>query len=82
MPAVRLIEGEESEPESQQSTADMFKDMLNQKKNMLLSKLTSFDSDVSTFKVQCMQIPVVTPSGIFTSLFKQFYPHNAPYTGR
>lgn len=25
----------------------MFKDMLNQKKNMLLSKLTSFDSDVS-----------------------------------
>lgn len=25
----------------------MFKDMLTQKKNMLLSKLTSFDSDVS-----------------------------------
>lgn len=46
-PAVRLIEGEESEAEAQQSTADMFKDMLTQKKNMLLSKLTSFDSDVS-----------------------------------
>lgn len=46
-PAVRLIEGEESEAETQQSTADMFKDMLTQKKNMLLSKLTSFDSDVS-----------------------------------
>lgn len=46
-PSVRLIEGEESEPEAQQSTADMFKDMLNQKKNLLLSKLTSFDSDVS-----------------------------------
>nr|XP_015834956.1 PREDICTED: MAP kinase-activating death domain protein isoform X4 [Tribolium castaneum] len=44
-PEVRLIQGEESEAESQQSTADMFKDMLTQKKNMLLSKLTSFDSD-------------------------------------
>lgn len=59
MPAVRLIEGEESEPESQQSTADMFKDMLNQKKNMLLSKLTSFDSDVSKIiELQCMHILV------------------------
>lgn len=48
-PAVRLIEGEDSEAEAQQSTADMFKDMLTQKKNMLLSKLTSFDSDVSDF---------------------------------
>lgn len=31
-----------------QSTTDMFKDMLNQKRNLLFSKLTSFDSDVST----------------------------------
>lgn len=44
---MRLIQGDDSEPEVQQTTADMFKDMLNQKKNMLLSKLTSFDSDVS-----------------------------------
>lgn len=31
----------------QQSTSEMFKDMLSQKRNLLLSKLTSFDSDVS-----------------------------------
>lgn len=30
-----------------QSTTEMFKDMLNQKRNLLFSKLTSFDSDVS-----------------------------------
>ncbi|KAI4462781.1 hypothetical protein MML48_4g00015086 [Holotrichia oblita] len=42
-PEVRLIQGEDHE--DQQSTADMFKDMINQKKNLLLSKLTSFDSD-------------------------------------
>lgn len=29
------------------STSDMFKDMLSQKRNMILSKLSSFDSDVS-----------------------------------
>lgn len=33
----------------QQSTSEMFKDLLSQKRNMFLSKLTSFDSDVSTF---------------------------------
>ncbi|RZC37304.1 MAP kinase-activating death domain protein [Asbolus verrucosus] len=44
-PEVRLIQGDDSEAENQQSTADMFKDMITQKKNMLLSKLTSFDSD-------------------------------------
>ncbi|GJQ84730.1 hypothetical protein Trydic_g21135 [Trypoxylus dichotomus] len=42
-PEVRLIQGDDHE--DQQSTADMFKDMINQKKNLLLSKLTSFDSD-------------------------------------
>lgn len=31
----------------QQSTSEMFKDLLSQKRNMILSKLTSFDSDVS-----------------------------------
>lgn len=33
--------------DTQQSTTEMFKDMLTQKRNMLLSKLTSFDSEVS-----------------------------------
>lgn len=33
--------------EHHQSTSEMFKDMLSQKRNMLMSKLTSFDSDVS-----------------------------------
>ncbi|XP_044750086.1 MAP kinase-activating death domain protein isoform X7 [Coccinella septempunctata] len=42
-PEVRLT-SDESE-ESQQSTTDMFKDMITQKKNLLFSKLTSFDSD-------------------------------------
>lgn len=34
--------------EHHQSTSEMFKDMLSQKRNMLMSKLTSFDSDVSS----------------------------------
>lgn len=46
-PQVRLQQDSESEMSDTQSTADMFKDILNQKRNMLLSKLTSFDSDVS-----------------------------------
>lgn len=33
--------------EQKQSTSDMFKDILSQKRNMILSKLTSFDSEVS-----------------------------------
>lgn len=37
----------EHEPSNQeQSTTEMFKDMLTQKRNMLMSKLSSFDSDV------------------------------------
>ncbi|CAG9858627.1 unnamed protein product [Phyllotreta striolata] len=42
-PEVRLIQ--EAESEKEHSTTEIFKDMLTQKKNMLLSKLTSFDSD-------------------------------------
>ncbi|XP_030755986.1 MAP kinase-activating death domain protein isoform X10 [Sitophilus oryzae] len=42
-PEVRLIQGDDSDKE--QSTTDIFKDMITQKKNLLLSKLTSFDSD-------------------------------------
>lgn len=34
-------------PEHKQTTSEMFKDLLSQKRNMILSKLTSFDSDVS-----------------------------------
>lgn len=39
----------EHDPSShqEQSTTEMFKDMLSQKRNMLMSKLTSFDSDPS-----------------------------------
>lgn len=33
--------------EPKQSTSEMFKDILSQKRNMILSKLTSFDSDVN-----------------------------------
>lgn len=37
----------EQEHGDTQSTTEIFKDMLNQKRNLLFSKLTSFDSDVS-----------------------------------
>ncbi len=42
----RASEHEPNEAQNQ-STTEMFKDMLTHKKNTLLSKLTSFDSDVS-----------------------------------
>lgn len=42
----RPSEHEPSEAQTQ-STSEMFKDMLTQKRNVLMSKLTSFDSDVS-----------------------------------
>lgn len=37
----------QDDAEQKQSTSEMFKDILSQKRNMILSKLTSFDSDVS-----------------------------------
>ncbi|XP_048518295.1 MAP kinase-activating death domain protein isoform X6 [Dendroctonus ponderosae] len=43
-PEVRLIEDADFD-KSEQTTTEIFKDMLSQKKNLLLSKLTSFDSD-------------------------------------
>ena len=46
-PEVKVVQGDDQEHDTQ-STTDMFKDMLTQKKNLLLSKLTSLDSDVST----------------------------------
>uniref|UniRef100_A0A2A4JST7 MAP kinase-activating death domain protein n=1 Tax=Heliothis virescens TaxID=7102 RepID=A0A2A4JST7_HELVI len=44
VPVVNYPEMDSSEA---QSTTEMFKDMLNQKRNLLFSKLTSFDSDVN-----------------------------------
>lgn len=45
-PSRRLSEHDPHQHHHQeQSTTDMFKDMLAQKRNMLMSKLTSFDSD-------------------------------------
>lgn len=37
----------QDEGQEKQSTSEMFKDMFSQKRSMLMSKLTSFDSDVS-----------------------------------
>lgn len=71
-PQVRLVQGEDSECESQ-STADMFKDMLTQKKNMLLSKLTSFDSDVSYSVCYSMSFPCVQLIEYCTSGVGQAY---------
>lgn len=34
--------------DQKQSTSETFKDMFSQKRNLLMSKLTSFDSDVSS----------------------------------
>lgn len=45
----RASEHEPNEAQNQ-STTEMFKDMLTQKRNVLLSKLTSFDSDVSAIE--------------------------------
>lgn len=44
---VPIVNYPEADPSEAQSTTEMFKDMLNQKRNLLFSKLTSFDSDVS-----------------------------------
>lgn len=33
--------------DQKQSTSEIFKDMLSQKRHMIMSKITSFDSDVS-----------------------------------
>lgn len=39
---------EAPDAQQQQTTTEMFKDMLSQKRNMFLSKLSSFDSEVSS----------------------------------
>lgn len=44
-PNRRLSEHDPHNPHQEQSTTEMFKDLLTQKRNMLMSKLTSFDSD-------------------------------------
>lgn len=45
-PSVRLVQ-DPSEDQGSQSATDMFRDLLNQKRQMLLSKLTSIDTEVS-----------------------------------
>lgn len=51
MPTVRTLVQEPSEEQIPQSATDMFRDMLNQKRQMLLSKLTSIDTEVSAYFV-------------------------------
>lgn len=48
-PDVPVVNYPEMDTSELQSTTEMFKDMLNQKRNLLFSKLTSFDSDVSIY---------------------------------
>ncbi|XP_031627569.1 MAP kinase-activating death domain protein isoform X3 [Contarinia nasturtii] len=43
----RRIPLHEEAQDQKQSTSDMFKDMLSQKRNMIMSKLTSFESDAT-----------------------------------
>ncbi|KAG6458508.1 hypothetical protein O3G_MSEX010898 [Manduca sexta] len=44
---VPIVNYPEMDSSEAQSTTEMFKDMLNQKRNLLFSKLTSFDSDAA-----------------------------------
>ncbi|XP_045763482.1 MAP kinase-activating death domain protein isoform X3 [Maniola jurtina] len=44
---VPVVNYPEMDPTESQSTTEIFKDMLNQKRNLLFSKLTSFDSDAA-----------------------------------
>lgn len=45
--ANRRISVQDEGLEQKQSTSEMFKDMFTQKRSMLMSKLTSFESEVS-----------------------------------
>lgn len=59
-PEVRL---QEVESDRDQSTTDILKDMITQKKNLLLSKLTSFDSDVSDVSLNLVNLSVTFQLG-------------------
>nr|XP_034825424.1 MAP kinase-activating death domain protein [Maniola hyperantus] len=48
---VPVVNYPEMDPTESQSTTEIFKDMLNQKRNLLFSKLTSFDSDAAASSV-------------------------------
>lgn len=52
--------------DQKQTTSEMFKDMLSQKRNMIMSKLTSFDSDVS-FRTLSTQSPIFPKTELFDS---------------
>lgn len=58
--------------DQKQSTSDMFKDILSQKRNMIMSKLTSFDSEVSNY----LHIVVATYSKNFKFSASKFGVHN------
>lgn len=47
--SIQMRRASAHETPDSQSTTEMFKEMLTQKRNQFLSKLTSFDSDVSCF---------------------------------
>ncbi|XP_061705886.1 MAP kinase-activating death domain protein isoform X1 [Cydia pomonella] len=57
-----------------QSTTEMFKDMLNQKRNLLFSKLTSFESDAAPSS-DCS----VDESGSITTNRANLYDHRASF---
>lgn len=61
--------------EHQQSTSEMFKDLLSQKRNMILSKLTSFDSEVRYCKKKS-KIYVIIFSFILYTHINVFCPSN------
>uniref|UniRef100_A0A2A4JT66 dDENN domain-containing protein n=1 Tax=Heliothis virescens TaxID=7102 RepID=A0A2A4JT66_HELVI len=71
VPVVNYPEMDSSEA---QSTTEMFKDMLNQKRNLLFSKLTSFDSDAPPSS-DCS----ADESGSITTNRANIYDHRASF---
>ncbi|CAB3228332.1 unnamed protein product [Arctia plantaginis] len=71
LPVVNYPEMDSSEA---QSTTEMFKDMLNQKRNLLFSKLTSFESDAAPSS-DCS----ADESGSITTNRANIYDHRASF---
>ncbi|KAI8440251.1 hypothetical protein MSG28_001625 [Choristoneura fumiferana] len=71
---VPIVNYPEMDPSELQSTTEMFKDMLNQKRNLLFSKLTSFDSDAAPSS-DCS----VDDSGSITTNRANLYDHRASF---
>ncbi|KOB76445.1 Uncharacterized protein OBRU01_02082 [Operophtera brumata] len=70
IPTVNFPEMDSNEA---QSTTEMFKDMLNQKRNLLFSKLTSFDSDAAPSDCSADE------SGSITTNRANLYDHRASF---